>query len=249
MKSYLLYLPSSVRSLDDVPAAAGLLRDDDEGVLWQPQTVTGPDGKQGRIGHWNHPGREELIPHLICDMTAQTWLQVAGSDLWIGWRKTEQLKPAALVRKKTYSGYELPLADGNEWVVLSGMMLPQRYAFTGEQPALQTKPEYQSIYERTMWAFEFCKSRLEFDDPIPPERAIDVMKYVGEILSFNYRLNWQVAVTLGLFQPGSDGGASLWQMLLATTDMKRLDELIRELETKKAQPTGFGLGTASGSDV
>lgn len=245
MSSFLIFTTSD--TLPDCDGLAGLQDEADCPLSSIKLRKGGPgDANGGKLWYFDDPENPTTKPHLVYKPAKQEWKKAPDGDWWIGWPKDSPPTASDLLRGESnrYGGYSIELNDKQRWTVPNAFMLPQELGFDEHGSlTLVRKHEFQSVYEKTLWAFDFASDRYMLDDRIDSESILPVTKYCSQMLSLNYRITWQIAVLLRLFDL-----QTLWSCLLMTTDVEKIHQLIDELEKKGSAETGDTPDTGSGEN-
>jgi hypothetical protein len=231
--SLLIFIPGKFGpNLDHLSEVglADLLRDGDRGPNASDLVHGGPGGAPGVLFSWD-------VAQYKPD--AQTWQPckpdpargLAAGRFWFGSAKDSTPGPDDFLRDAParLRGFPVELADGREWLVPNGMMLPCRFALdeSGQPAKVPTRP-VEKIHERTLWAFQAAASWIRGEAEIPWPEALD---YAAFMLSLNYRVNLEICLTLELFDE-----KNLGLLLARSTD---LDTLLA-IQKKTAASTSAG---------
>lgn len=267
MSSYLLFIPGD-REPSDVDALHGLSREGDLATTPVDVDGPGPGGHPGRL--WAFNDGSSSVPHLVYKRDqpeSQLWRE--GPGFWLGIDPQNPPTPDVLQRRGLrrrnaekpdelpFAGHGVKMADGQVWEIPNAMLLPFSFQpdATGAWKKVRQAAD-ESIYTRTVWAFELALKLAAELTPIDESNCGEVAAYVGEMLSLNYRGTAAVFGLLGLFD-----NSTLWQALANTTDVDELNRMIEaasedrekkllaELESEDSAETSAGPNTACGESV
>lgn len=223
MTAPLIYLSGDQRP-ESCEALDGVVRADDLQLTNCSRVPLGPDGKRGTLWYFHDPAKPQSWPHLVINEDRQTWEQIGDSGVWIGTTNDKPVTPDDLLRSGGIraGGYFVGLSDGNQWAVPNTTDLPLNFAVGAGNHLTETvRREFRDANERAVWAFQTASEFIEQDQQITPATGQRIIEYCGLLLSLNYRVNWQVATTLGLFD-----AHTAWQTLLMSLDQNALSRLV-----------------------
>ncbi len=173
------------------------------------------DRNSGALCGWLKGSSDDPVM-IVSD--SQTWLSLPANgnrpegEVWIGFEKTRPIRPKDLARKQMMPGTNIRLRDGQEWLIPAAQQLPRTLGL-GSEGEIQREVEtrYRSYFDRAfkamqevfrpfgMWNDENgFKEDIEPTDEIKTITIEDGTKLACEALSINYRLNYEVALMLGL---------------------------------------------------
>lgn len=165
--------------------------------------ANGPDGGAGIVfasGIYHDRSNRIGVYH-----DQQTWQQIPGGKIWIGWYRDEMPHPADLLRAKPIPGRDVVLGDGNPWTV------PVAVAFVDGTDGLMhrqvTLPQRMTVGEDGEWTvgdvvakyaalYDVAKSWWDRDEGVTIATATD---WCCTALATNYKLSATEASVLGLF--------------------------------------------------
>lgn len=114
MAGLLYYLPNAKTLGRAELEPLGLLPALGDGFRVAQVNERGPDGGGGLIVGSNK-GIEDIS--VRNHPTRQTWQQVPGKQVWLGFYHDDRPRPADLIRKEPLAGHLVRLADENDWLV------------------------------------------------------------------------------------------------------------------------------------
>lgn len=210
---------------------AGLCADGDQGSI-TPVLAEGPDDGGGLLIEFGKPtGKWKASVWDPCWPDPK--LNLPAGRFWWGFPKSG-LKPEMLAYQRQFEGTARRLGDGNVWMLPNMLSLPHR--FTGDpQTGLEVRevhPDWTHLYERLVWAFDWCQLAIEKGLHVLPET--ECREYLCEVLGVNYRINRELVLRLRLL----DG--DWWNRLASTTDVQKLMAIEKELREKKVAETKPG---------
>lgn len=204
-----------------------LLREGDEAPRFADLDGPGPGDKPGQIVSWSGEGLSYLPEQ-------QEWYEIPAcrdrnlpkGRYWIGTLKGIKASPADFVRRNKVDGAaELLLCDGNRWTVPNSASFPMQFGL-GDEGEMKKIPraDFVNLFNRTIWAMKLLEQSLNDGSQIDEEQSLD---YCVELLSLNYRINREIVLWLGLFDPNN-----LSQFMMFTTDYIRITEIYEDVKKK-----------------
>lgn len=163
----------------------------------------------------------------------QTWTQL-GPGVWIGVDDHLPPTPADLVRRKTFAGHAVTLADGREWLIPvvrrpgGSTNLPQRlgWDFATKKFGATLDERYRDVWERTAEAVDVFFNREKTGGSITLERACEL---AVDALRLNYRIGPAEASLLGLLDTTN------WEQALgAVVDLPTFLEIVADPKPEPA---------------
>lgn len=180
----------------------------------------------------------------------QTWipLPAKGSrkkeDVWLGYEKNRPVSPSDLARRELMPGNLVRLRDLNDWLIPAAQQLPRTFGLGDDgQVTREVEPRFRAYFDRAFSAvqevfrpFGIWNDENGFKDDIEPNDEIktvtiqDGTKLACEALSINYRLNYEIALMLGLLDDKSLVGviACTFDMpeIFAVEQQKKKEEVV-----------------------
>jgi len=148
----------------------------------------GPGGKSGVIITYKSPKTD--VPHRLgYRADEQEWHPIGdGSLLWIGYLKHDPPTAADMERRKTFTGYEIELADGcGKWLVPicrrpdgSSELPRDMYWDAAGRKVTPVKKAYDAIWQDTAPALGWFHD----SEPVDEEAAL---KLAIRVIALNYR--------------------------------------------------------------
>mgnify|MGYP000364328152 CR=1 FL=1 len=218
MNSYLLFLPNAKNRATALQEAS--LSSVAGGEKWFESPST-PSDEPGLFCAWGDPKNPANDVALVYDPSRQTWKRGPGGKWWLGIQNDRRPGPNDLRRANQIGGKLVTLADGNEWVMPNVISLPAVFDLDDNgNEVKRTRDEWRHIEERAGWALgvlvESARSRLMDESTC--------RRYVGEMLSVNYRVTPEIAYLLGLID------SETWVVAMASTvDAERMLKLRAEI--------------------
>ncbi len=204
-----------------------------------------PEKNSGVICGWMNGNSED--PRMqISD--SQLWKPMpengnrAEGDVWVGVEPLRPVTPKDLARKQMRPGTKVTLRDSNEWLIPAAQQLPRTLSL-GSEGSVEREVEerYRGYFDRAFNAmqqvfrpFGIWNDEQGFNTNIEPTDEIktitieDGTHLAGEALSINYRLNYEVALMLGLL-----GEQCLVGIIACTFDMPEIFQV--ESQKKKEE--------------
>lgn len=209
MAGYVIYIPGgrgySPEQLDAV-GLAGLR----EGSIELAEALPGPDGNNGVIVAWSHPGKPTVF-----DADRFTWHpavpegELAAGRYFMG-LPNEGVCPADIVRKETYPGWFVPLFAGHKWNIPAAAQLPHRHALDAQgQHTRKIVERFQAYWDQSQ---QYAAQIFAAADQLLAAAAetgqdpgelttkftlADTWNFCVTALSINYRLNADLVSLLG----------------------------------------------------
>jgi hypothetical protein len=158
-------------------------------------TTSGPDGSGGGLVVAVRPVDGGDSPNTGYYPEHQQWVHIKPKGYWIGLVAGSPLRPIDVQRPKIFRDYEVVLADGNAWSVMT--LLP--FAREGSIPRIgQMSDECEWLWV-THPKYRELQKRYE-SLAIGDGQDIDVADLAVETLAVNYRLNKYLAMMAGLLE-------------------------------------------------
>lgn len=253
MPHYLLFFPDRPSADPANFAAVGLadlLRPGDDQPKHFDSANGGPLELPGGLWTWTDPNlpgmRTERNPRPGYFPDDQEWTPAPADPsrrlpqgrYWIGREKGKPITPADIARWEAgsteqgppFRGRPVPMADGQAWTAPNCLALPHRYALDSDGAEVRrVKEEHAAIYQRATWALAEAEKSLRDGTDMPESEC---RRYCAEMLGHNYRINWEIAHWLGLFDD------ECWlPLLLQTIDHEKLNSIREEVKKKALRPT------------
>jgi hypothetical protein len=175
-----------------------------------------PSGNRGRV--FGDSKRLGDLPKL--DMDNQVWRKIPGKEVWVGYWKDAKPGPADLARAEQLAGFNIKMADGNEWLIPvvrafdedCGKAVPVLPALYGlDDDGKLTRGEIQAAH-RWLWdltepAWQAMLNEGELTDQdcldtackvIGANYAVDVVELAGVLQVFSPQLSPAGVVALAL---------------------------------------------------
>lgn len=206
MSGFLYYLPGKETPKLDDARAVGLAYAF-EGEFKFRGCHSGPDGTIGAVcavtteGLGYYPDR-------------QTWRQIPGSPVWLGYVKDAPPPPEDLARTEQLSGHRVKLGDGKAWLcpVARGvadngdwvghyLALPAKVTLSdsGEWTIGEVEERYRELWSLALSFWDVFSGSVKGDDsPVSFDFAGSLDAAVT-CLQANYRIGRTEAAALGLF--------------------------------------------------
>ena len=205
LSSFIYYVGGMTKGHD--PASHGYLSDELASVIGYdtPQTVPqyvpkGPDDGEGCLiitqpseGSTDDNGEPLTEPQHGYKPDIQTWVPAyvpgkSDPEYWIGWETKRKPTPAALIRRKTFAGHYVTLADGNQWLIPEvgpypkWCKLPLGYEVGKDgQMKLVAIKQFRAVFEESQrWADVYDGGGNFFLD--------EAMAFAAKVLGVNYRV-------------------------------------------------------------
>jgi hypothetical protein len=200
MSGFLYLIPGSTqKSSEEIRATEGLGAVIGSSSFSIGMINGGPEGTTGTLVAIEPVG--ELLVGYYPDK--QTWMRVkkAGqTQYWMGWQNDQKPTEPDLRRPNKMGGHEVVFEDGNRWEVptigpmLMRSHLPCRFVFgeDGEAVDMQVVERYQPIFEKSRAVWNFI-----FNEASEILTWGDMVNYVGEVLSINYRVGRPELLAMG----------------------------------------------------
>lgn len=201
MASYLIYLPGKRGASPDLLHEVGLGDLCTDGApLFVDVPSGGPDGGRGVLCGWDDPLDPSKNQPLAVRMDLQEWSPAKPHDgleagrFWLGALKSSPVKPKDIQRRRTYSGLNVLLADGNEWAMPVVKLLPKRHGLASSgRFGSDIRKEYRALCESA----ESIEAQLHGQDGA--EISIEGgWRFGVDALALNYRVNSDVVDWLDL---------------------------------------------------
>lgn len=216
--AYLLYTTENER-----PNLPGLVQVDDCAIM-PVEVPTGPDNQAGTLWYFDDKRDATNVPARTYQPGSQVWQKVGGTNVWLGTVKGKAITPESLLRfgETKFGGYSIPLNDGNKWDVPCQTELPCDFGLDDVgQVAKVPKNEVRLTYDRMTAVFEHVRSAVEGTPNTFSDQ--ELVEYAGDLLCMNYRITWQIAALLKLFDE-----SNLAEFLRYTTDIKAIIQLLED---------------------
>jgi hypothetical protein len=225
---YLIFIPNKTgpnrQNLQDV-GLGDLLRAGDM-PLWMDLSGNGPGDLPGQV--WTWPSGA-AIPAYLPDQ--QTW--TCHGPYWLGTWNSNRATPKELLRNELVDGPVADLADGQSWGIPNLTKLPAVFALDSEfKPIKVPHPKFGEFVGRCAWATEAVIQFLETRQA--PDWAA-ALEFCAQALAINYRVNLQIAVTLGLFNE-----KLLPRVMMFAADSERILNVLEDVKKKDAALTPAG---------
>lgn len=204
-----------------------LLRPDDDPPRFADLPGTGPDNLSGQLVSWQSQGLSYLPDQQDWfEIPADTRRKLPKGRYWVGTSKGAIPTPADFARTTMFEGpVEMMLSDGHQWNVPNSAAFPMKFGL-GEDGELAKVPraDFKHLFQRTVWAMNLLEQAVLNSEDVDEEQSVD---YCVELLSLNYRINREIALWLGLFDP-----KTITQFMMFTTDYNRITEIYEEVKKK-----------------
>jgi hypothetical protein len=176
-----------------------------EGIGFAEVLGKGPGDKSGVIVYY--VDNREVPPRCGYFAGQQTWHPIDdGSVLWIGLHNDYPPRPADMKRAKVHNGYEMELADGNEWQIPiirrpsdMATALPQTQYIEGGKLVKKLKAAYQKFWDNSEVVADFFLAKKPLSELRAHELAV-------EAIGLNYRFGPNEQKILGLVDSENYGG-------------------------------------------
>ena len=249
MASYVLYIKgansASAKKLFEPYGLSDLGVDN----LMSAHVETGPPGEQssGAICSWLKGTPDDPRMRISSN---QTWIPLPEKgvrkkgDVWIGFEKNRPVRAADLARKDLMPGNHVKLANDEEWLIPAAQQLPRNLRLGDDgNVSREVEPQYRRYFDRAFNAmqtvfrpFGIWNDEQGFADDIEPNDTIETVTIQDgttlacEGLSINYRLNYEIALLLGLLNERCLIGiiACTFDMpeIFAVEDQKKKEEVV-----------------------
>lgn len=190
---YMIYVPQAALPANKggdakaVLAHVGLADICDGSPVLSPVVDHGPDDGPGVLICWGGAGFVKLAQ--------QTWKKCPGHAFYVGTGSDGKVDPMALAREQSYKGYNCKLADGQQWIVPVARQFPRRYEMQEDgMAAAVLAGDFAEFFD---FAFDVVLEKWLAEEVDPSHT--DVCKFCARALAFNYRLTYEIAMALGLF--------------------------------------------------
>lgn len=175
---------------------------------------------------------------LDCDVTQYDWLPAIARDgldegrYLVGLRQGLPPLPHELKWPRQFSGYLVPLGDGNEWCIPAAGELPQSVKMRPDgSSSRQVRREFKQYFDDSVkWFADFISRDFgELNQTFDGE----IFNYLARALMLNYRLTPEVISELELF-----GSENLVTCLRASIDGLKIVEEIANQKKSGSPPDG-----------
>ena len=168
------------------------------------------------------------------------WTPSHDSKFWIGIDPEDPPQPIDLARKVLIAGSSVTFGDGFTWTLPTLSRFPSNFALTGDgQLTQQVKEEFAQLYDSSLSVVTEILRQFDMVELIREKKpeleaySIEVsvedgLKLIARSLAINYRLNFEIAIMLGLFDQSSAARAlveliELRELRLVNDQKKNLD--------------------------
>lgn len=193
---------------------------------------SGPEGETGVFFLFSTVHGADAVLAKVNKDSAE-WVEVPETGAWFGYLKANRPVPSDLLREETLEGYNVRLADGNEWVipiaryVLSNddsSPLPKSMRYNGGkwEPG-NVLPMYQKFFEDACKVWDVIsdeKTAGKFD--VSTECDLS-----ATAIGFNYRISATEISALGLIDTRNQ-----LAIVKAIVDWPMLEEAKKKLDTE-----------------
>lgn len=176
----------------------------------------GPDGGPGVLIGWGGAA--------LCKLSEQSWREVPGCEYQVGTGLDGKVSPASL-KRADHLGYDVKLGDGQAWKIPIAHAFPETYTLQEDGTVSgQLQGDFGEFFD---FAYDVVLAQW-FTDEAPPSFT-EACKFCARALSFNYRMTYEIALTLGLFNR-----TACQQIMEAVCDVPAMVRM-QELKKKEGQ--------------
>ena len=200
----------------------------------------GPDNLAGMVFGWPI-GAGKSVP--LGHYPNIKWTPNHDSKFWLGVDPEDPPQPIDLIRKVTIIGSQVTLGDGFTWNMPTLSRLPSSYALGSDGELTQTvKAEFKRLHDSSLSVvteilrqFDMVElireKKPELDQYAIQVSVDDGLKLVAAALSINYRINFEIAIMLGMFDQSAAARAlieliELRELKIVQSQKKNLDPVI-----------------------
>jgi len=249
MAHYLIFIPDVAGSNPDHLKTVGLgdlLRADDSG----PEGVfvdRGPNGRSGMVFSWrknnDRDPRIGMYPEFDWIPSLEMGDDQKAGRFYLGIDRERKPEPADLSRSVVIVGHRVSMADGFAYTVPTISKLPHKFTVKNGEVTRQVKEQYQQFYDLGMSLAKGILEQFAMIDMLQDAKAAELenyaipvsvadgLKMISIAIGLNYRINFEIAMLLGLFDESSAMLAflkfcELDQIRAATDQKKTLDPIL-----------------------
>jgi hypothetical protein len=204
----------------------------------------GPDNLPGMVFGWPiGAGRSIPLGHF----PNIKWTPNHDSKFWLGVDPDDPPQPIEMARKTMIVGSQVTLGDGFTWLLPTISRLPSNYALNKDGELTQVvKDQYKKLYESSVsivseilnqfGMIELVREkRPDLADYTIPVNVEDGLKLIADSLAINYRVTFELAIILGIFDQSSAARA-----LVELTELREL-RIVQE-QKKNLEPVMIAAG-------
>jgi hypothetical protein len=197
----------------------------------------GPDNLPGMVFGWPI-GAGKSVP--LGNFPQIKWTPNHDSKFWIGVDPADPPQPIDLIRHVTIIGSQVTLGDGFTWNMPTLSRLPSNFALNSEGELTQTvKAEFERLYESSISVVTEILRQFDMVELIREKKpeldqyqiqvsVDDGLKLIAASLAINYRINFEIAIMLGLFDQAAAARAlielvELRELKIVKDQKKNLD--------------------------
>jgi hypothetical protein len=242
MAHYSIFIPNVKGSNPEYLQQVGLgeLLREGESAPSAVECFRGPDNLPGMVFGWPI-GVGKSVP--LGNFPQIKWTPNHDSKFWIGVDPENPPQPIDLIRHVTVIGSQVTLGDGFTWNLPTLSRLPSSYALNRQGELTQiVKDQFKRLYDSSLSIvteilrqFDMIEvvreKRPDLQEYAIPVSVQDGLKLVADSLAINYRLTFEIAIILGMFDQSSAARAlvelvELRELRLVSEQKKNLEPVI-----------------------
>jgi len=199
-------------------------------------TAAGPGGNAGVCLYPKSAGGNDPASWGY-SASRQTWHEVLGDKLWLGWENDGAPRPVDLVRKASLEDYVVRDDSGCEWSVPCARStdsqrssLPVEYIFTNGDIARMIAPAYESLWQLSGQVLDHFRG-------VTPRSEQWLVEAALAVLQVNYRIGKSHVTALQGMGRAVLTRKTVAAILLALVDNDLEQELVEQKKTSTTAVT------------